>query len=407
MVHDPSTFTAAASPVNATLPITYTWQATGQPPVTHTGGLSDTASFTWSVTGTQVLTVTASNTGGMATATHLITISQTPVLSGPLLIDGQWVFRLVGHPQSVAIYGLTTGGLYRSDDGARTWTLMNPSPIVTHSLVLAPSQPNVLYADASMGYPCYQDRPSVPMWKSVDGGQTWFELPTGSNLEPMAVHPGDPQRVYARGCTTPWFSSDGGATWTEQPDDLFMIWDVRSIAPAPADDWQTVYLGCSSEGGAGVIIGSTNGGADWVWLTPTDPVPLWVSALAVDPISPTHVYFGEPYGFWGSHDGGTTWFTSTNGLEDVIYDPSGPSTQTYGLLSLTYVPSDLDHWLLGTASGLYRSADRGQTWAQFSGTPWEDERIEELLLRWVEPDRLFLTTPSGVYVHPLEPFSGE
>ena len=400
----PYTFTAAASPASATLPITYTWQATGQPPVTHTDGLSDTVSFTWSTTGTQAITVTANNSGGAVTGTHLITISQTTVPSGPLLIDGQWVFRVVGHPQSATVYGLTTAGLYRSDDGAHTWTLMNSSPIVTHSLVLAPSQPSVLYADASMGYPCYRGGPNAPMWKSTDSGQTWFELPAGLNLEPMAVHPSNPQRVYARGCTTPWFSSDGGNTWTEQPDDLFLLWDVRSIAPA--DDWQTVYLGCTSEGGAGAIIGSTNGGTNWDLLTPTDPAPWWVSALAVDPISPPHVYFGEPHSFWGSHDGGTTWFTSTNGLEDVVYDPSGPITQTYGLLSLAYVPSDLDHWLLGTVGGLHRTADRGQTWTRFTGTPWENEWIEELLLRWIEPDKLFLTTPSGVYVYHLYSFPG-
>jgi uncharacterized repeat protein (TIGR01451 family) len=70
------TFTATVSPITTTLPITYAWQATGQSPVTHTGCLttSDVVSFTWSVSGTQAVTVTASNLGDMVTDTHAIRI---------------------------------------------------------------------------------------------------------------------------------------------------------------------------------------------------------------------------------------------------------------------------------------------------------------------------------------------
>ncbi|MCL4297918.1 MAG: DUF11 domain-containing protein [Anaerolineae bacterium] len=68
------TFTATTSPATATLPLTYHWQASGQSPVTHTGGLSDTASFAWNVTGPQVITVTATNGGGTAMDTHTTTI---------------------------------------------------------------------------------------------------------------------------------------------------------------------------------------------------------------------------------------------------------------------------------------------------------------------------------------------
>ena len=56
------TFTATVSPVTATMPITYVWQATGQSPVTNTGGgLIDTAAFAWHRSGQQTVTVTASN----------------------------------------------------------------------------------------------------------------------------------------------------------------------------------------------------------------------------------------------------------------------------------------------------------------------------------------------------------
>jgi len=68
-------FTATVGPPTATLPVTYTWQASGQADVGHVGVLSDTAAFTWAVTGTQSITVTAENVCGVAVnATRPITV---------------------------------------------------------------------------------------------------------------------------------------------------------------------------------------------------------------------------------------------------------------------------------------------------------------------------------------------
>jgi PKD repeat protein len=72
-------FTAAVSPISTTLPVEYFWQADGQTPITHTGGLSDTLAYLWDSPGTQVITVTATNFGGTVTDTHTITITDVPI----------------------------------------------------------------------------------------------------------------------------------------------------------------------------------------------------------------------------------------------------------------------------------------------------------------------------------------
>ena len=54
-------FTAQANPADAATPVTYEWQATGQSSETNVGGLSDSASFTWSTPGVKTITLTASN----------------------------------------------------------------------------------------------------------------------------------------------------------------------------------------------------------------------------------------------------------------------------------------------------------------------------------------------------------
>lgn len=81
------TFAADVLPVTVTLPITYIWQATGHEPITraHTMRGSDVFSFTWDVTGTQTITVTALNGLGTATGTRTITIlGATPSCPRPL-----------------------------------------------------------------------------------------------------------------------------------------------------------------------------------------------------------------------------------------------------------------------------------------------------------------------------------
>jgi hypothetical protein len=72
------TFTATVSPPTATLPTSYTWQATGQPLTTHvvTNRPTDTIAYSWTPAGAKIITVTAVNCGGSVVDTHTIRINQ-------------------------------------------------------------------------------------------------------------------------------------------------------------------------------------------------------------------------------------------------------------------------------------------------------------------------------------------
>lgn len=68
---------ALAGPITTTLPLTYTWAATGQAPIVHAGvlTLTDSAAFTWAITGTQSITVTVANHAGIVTGTAIISVT--------------------------------------------------------------------------------------------------------------------------------------------------------------------------------------------------------------------------------------------------------------------------------------------------------------------------------------------
>ena len=80
-------FTADVLPINASEPITYVWEATNQLPITHTGGISDQAAFTWLDEGTKSITVTVSNPGSVVSDTATIEL-QIPLPPESVEIDG-------------------------------------------------------------------------------------------------------------------------------------------------------------------------------------------------------------------------------------------------------------------------------------------------------------------------------
>lgn len=74
-INQPYTFIAAVSPVTATLPITYTWEATDQTPSVVSGGPTNDIVFTWALEGRKFITVTADiGLGDPVMATHSIDV---------------------------------------------------------------------------------------------------------------------------------------------------------------------------------------------------------------------------------------------------------------------------------------------------------------------------------------------
>jgi hypothetical protein len=108
-------FNAQVEPISVTLPITYTWQATEQTPVTHTGlnTRTDEVNFVWLSSGVKIITATATNGAGTVTDTHTITIAalMQPVapsmvsITGPLTgeIDHDYVFTATVNPISTTL----------------------------------------------------------------------------------------------------------------------------------------------------------------------------------------------------------------------------------------------------------------------------------------------------------------
>jgi len=219
-------------------------------------------------------------------------------------IGALWVDPRSADTAVVAALGHVFGpneerGLFRTDDGGRTWTRVLYLDPDTGAADLAgtPELPDVLFASLWqvrrhpwLDYFQPTVGPASGIYKSMDGGRSWTAVP-GSGLPEgplgrieLAVAPGtEARRVWAAVQTTDggglYRSEDGGATWERVNDDETLASDYMCwLVPDPRDP-ETVWAGGrplrrSRDGGRSfTIVRSSPGGDDYhaLWIDPRDP----------------------------------------------------------------------------------------------------------------------------------------
>lgn len=206
--------------------------------------------------------------------------------------------------------------------------------------------------------------------------------PVGPNIAGRATRvagvPGDPDTyyvAYAQGGI--WKSINGGRTWKPVFDEQSTN-SIGSIAIAPSDP-NVVYAGSGEANirgnvtfGTG-IFKSDDAGKTWqhVWKSRGQ-----IGTMVVDPRNPDVAFaavLGSPFGpnkergVYRTTDGGKTWKqvlykNEQTGASDVALDPGNPRIVFAGFWQTRRSPWDMTSG--GPGSGLYRSADGGDTWEQ-------------------------------------------
>lgn len=185
--------------------------------------------------------------------------------------------------------------------------------------------------------------------------------------------------VYYMGATGGgvWKTTDGGLTWRPMSDGTFGTGSVGAVAVAPSNP-DVVYAGmgevCARSDasyGDGVYR-SDDAGRTWRHIGLEDS--RHIGQIRVDPKNPDLVYvavlghlFGPNHerGVFRSRDGGRSWqqvlFIDENtGAVDLSMDPANPSVLYAAMWQVRRLPWGIDE--RGAGSGLYRTADGGDTW---------------------------------------------
>ncbi|HTQ95994.1 MAG TPA: YCF48-related protein [Candidatus Acidoferrum sp.] len=178
------------------------------------------------------------------------------------------------------------GGVYRSDDGGKTWNIVGLAHETVRALTQSPTDPKLLLAGSLTG-----------VYRSTDEGASWTKItpdnhPDLNRFDSLAFDPKDNNTIYAGTYHLPWKTSDGGKTWSAVVKGMIDDSDVMNIIVDPANSANVHAVACSG------IYHSLNGGTDWVKYKSIPNVFRRTQLIRMDPSNPDTLYAGTTSGLW-------------------------------------------------------------------------------------------------------------
>ena len=273
------------------------------------------------------------------------------------------------------LYAVTATGIFKSEDAGRNWNAVgsdsSPAAQIFDSLVIDPMTPSTIYAPHS-------NRGIV---KSTDGGESWIvinpdfdpgypitsPLDTGYTITSLAVDPTNSSTLYA-GFVPHTFtadgesptggvfkSTDGGETWNEFQNGMPATFVVTALTIDPLTP-STIYAVVTSHAGGGVVK-STDGGQSWNTVDEGLPSD-FRGPPAIDPVPPSTIYAGS------SATGATALFKSTQGGGN--WKPVGAGLTGIDARVLAIGPVNGTTLYAGVRDGVFKSTDNGASWTNLN-----------------------------------------
>jgi photosystem II stability/assembly factor-like uncharacterized protein len=246
----------------------------------------------------------------------------------------------------VVYAGVEPSALFRSTDGGRTYEFIRGlwdhphrehwtpgfGGKAVHTVIPHPTDGNRVTIAMSTG----------GVYRTADGGRTWQASNTGIKavhvpdpfpefgqcVHKVVSHPGAPERFFAQVHHGVYRSDDGAATWQSIADDLPTDFGFAMVVhphkpeviynfPIEADGRRF------PPGGQCGVYRSENAGSSWEALRNGLPDEFWTAvmrdAMCTDDAYPAGIYFGSRSGeVYASNDEGESWHLVADHLPDVL-----------------------------------------------------------------------------------------
>jgi photosystem II stability/assembly factor-like uncharacterized protein len=236
----------------------------------------------------------------------------------------------------------------------------------------------------------YVGAESSGLYRLSPGSESWEELTNGLPENPIvpgvAVHPSNPEIIYAGTQDGPYRSADRGDHW-ERLDYPKLAPPVWTFLFRPRDP-KVMYAGTAP----GELYRSVNGGDSWTKLEfplgsneVSMAFPTRVIGLTADPNFPDEMYAAlEVAGVLRSTDGGDSW--------DEITGSLAPSEDTLDLHGVQCTAASPRTVFITTRVGPFIGPDRGSEWIPINfGQFSEITYTRDLYAAPHDPNMLFVS----------------
>lgn len=296
--------------------------------------------------------------------------------------------------------GTEGAGIIASEDGGKTWVQKNQgfgtveegtvSGVQIRCIAFDPTKPDTIYAGMA----------AFGVYKTTDAGNKWDTI--SDTLEDtftkaLAIHPAKTDIVY--------LGTDGGGIyrynvpaneWIESVKGLKNTY-IKAIVMEPKNP-KIIYVATD-----GFVGNTTDGGDNWKVLS-NGLTNRYTLCLVMDPKDSKVLYAGtDGGGLFKTSDGGEKWEAVGGNIwmtkpaeEDLAVPGAADVESTLVASSVVVNPANNSIVYSANPSGVFRSADAGQTWAQIN-TGLTSTVIKNLAVNNTKPVIVYASTSDGKF----------
>ncbi|MCX6266948.1 MAG: choice-of-anchor J domain-containing protein, partial [Bacteroidetes bacterium] len=253
-------------------------------------------------------------------------------------------------------------GVFKSTDGGTTWftSKIGMGNVTVCKLIQHPENSQIYLAATSNG-----------IFRSINGGALWTFIKAG-NFRDICFLPGHPDIVFAAFSGNFYRSSDNGITFNQITNGLpiveFPIDERGAIAVTSASQDYVYFIQSNATGGFQGIYRSVDKGLTFSTRSTSPNILDWSCdgsstggqgwhdlAIAADPVNPEILYVGG-VNVWKSTDGGASWTINTHWNGECGVPAVHSECHFLGFSPLN------GRLYAGNDGGIFYTANGGTTW---------------------------------------------